>query len=133
MKNREFVRLAVTFTVFTVACGAVWAASPFFTGKSEPWDDDSAYYIVALAAAGFIAGLLSPRPSAVMYVGALLGQLGYMVLFQRVGPLIVLGVLFLLGYSLLPVFAGIAGTAARMLVVGGEDRARVLRVLRGEW
>lgn len=130
MNQRKIASIVVTLAIFTLACAAVWALSPLFTGYSEPWDGDGPYYFVALAIAGFIGGLLSPRPSAAMYLGAVLGQLGYMLLFQRVGPLIALGFVFLLGYSLIPMFAGITGTATRMLIAGGENRERVLRVFR---
>lgn len=125
MTGRWLAQSAWIVLLFTVACASVWAASPAFTGHREPWDDDGPYFLVALAVVGFCGGLLSPRPSLLMAFGSFLGQLGYMVIFGRIGPLILLGVIFLAGYSLVPAFAGVGGVAARRLVIA--RRARLSR------
>jgi hypothetical protein len=78
----------------------VWALSPLLAGHREPWDVDGLFYIVALFVAGSLAGLLAPRPLWAHYLGALVGQLVYQAVFLPIGPLIVLGAAFLLGYSL---------------------------------
>jgi hypothetical protein len=60
------------------------------------------------------------------YPGVLFGQLIYMLLFLPVGPLIVIGLIFLAGYSLLSL-AGAAGGAGMRRLVGtglGGDGAQ---------
>jgi hypothetical protein len=84
---------------------AVWALSPWLVGHREPWDAGGFFYLIALAAAGCVAGWVTPRPLWAHYVGAVVGQLLYEVLFLRIGPLFVLGIGFLLGYSLIFVVA----------------------------
>jgi hypothetical protein len=92
--------IGMTFIVSAVAGAAVWALSPVAVGYREPWDAPGYYYVVALLVAGSVAGMISPRPYWAHYLGAFIGQLGYEVLFLKVGPLFVLGAGFLLAYSL---------------------------------
>ncbi len=99
-------------SVSTVASALVWALSPFLVGHREPWDADGYFYVLGLAVSGSLAGLLAPRPLWAHYAGALVGQLGYELLFLRVGPLFVLGAAFLLGYSL--IFVAAAALAGRL-------------------
>ncbi len=98
-----------TIVVGAVASTAVWALSPWLTGRPEPWDADSAFYIAGLIVAGVLAGLLRPRPLWAHYAGAVAGQAAYELAFLAVGPLFVLGVAFLLGYSVVFVIAAAAG------------------------
>jgi hypothetical protein len=49
--------------------------------------------------AGAVAGPLTPKPIWALCLGALAGQLSYQVLFLKVGPLLPLSLLFLVGYS----------------------------------
>jgi hypothetical protein len=80
------------------------------SGHREPWDAEGLFYVVALFVAGLLAGLLAPRPLWAHYLGALLGQLGYEALFLTIGPLFVLGALFLIAYScIFLVSAAVAG------------------------
>ena len=101
----------------------VWALSVPFTGHREPWDAEGPYYLVALAVLGATSGALVPRPLWGHYVGAVAGQAGYQLLFLNIGPLFILGLLFLLGYS--AVFAGAAAIAAqfRRTSVNGKSAA----------
>jgi hypothetical protein len=48
--------------------------------------------------AGAVAGAMAPGPLWAHYVGSFAGQLGYELLFLRVGALVVIGAVFLLGY-----------------------------------
>jgi hypothetical protein len=113
MKPRAWSTLAVS-----AAIGAsVWALSPWLVGHREPWDADGQFYVFALAIAGFVAGLLVPRPLWAQYLGAFVGQLVYELLFLRVGALALLGVVFLLGYSLVYLLAA---------AVAGYIRSRLL-------
>ena len=113
MKSRS-ARLA--FATAALTCALVWAASPWFTGRREPWDADSPFYFAGLMIAGAVAGALTPKPIWALYLGAIAGQLSYQVLFLKVGPLLPLGVLFLVGYCL--VFLATA-------VLGGYIRTRL--------
>jgi len=57
------------------------------------------------------------RPLWGHYLGALIGQLGYELIFLRIGPLFFLGAAFLLGYSVIFLAAAaLAGSIRRRLV-----------------
>lgn len=99
-------------SVSAIASASLWALSPLLVGHREPWDADGVFYVLGLIISGALAGLLAPRPLWAHYAGALAGQLGYELLFLRVGPLFVLGATFLLGYSL--IFVAAAALAARL-------------------
>ena len=71
------------------------------TGKTEPWDAASPYYFVALAVAGGVSGAVVRRHLWAHYVGAVLGQVAYELAFLKLGPLFMLGLVFLAGYSLI--------------------------------
>jgi len=57
--------------------------------------------------AGAVAGALTPKPIWALYLGAIAGQFSYQVLFLKVGPLLPLGVLFLVVYGLVFLAAAI--------------------------
>ena len=65
------------------------------TGRNEPWDADSPYYFVALAVAGAVSGAVVPKHLWANYVGAVLGQAAYELAFLKLGPLFILGLVFL--------------------------------------
>ena len=101
MKNRA----VLTFMVAAVTSALVWAASPWLTGQREPWDAEFPFYFVALLVAGTVAGGLAPKPLWAHYLGSFIGQLSYEAIFLNLGPLFVLGAVFLLGYCLVFVAA----------------------------
>jgi hypothetical protein len=107
MKSRAWVAVLVS----VIASALVWALSPLLTGHREPWDADGVFYVAALVVAGSAAGLVAPRPLWAHYLGAIIGQLGYELLFLRIGALFFIGTLFLLGYSV--VFVAAAALAGR--------------------
>jgi len=96
MKNRA----VLTFMVAAMTSALVWVASPWLTGQREPWDAGFPFYFVALLVAGAVSGALGPKPLWAHYLGSFIGQLGYEVIFLKIGPLFVLGAVFLLGYCL---------------------------------
>ena len=96
MKNRA----VLAFMVAAVTSALVWAASPWLTGQREPWDAEFPFYFVALLVAGAVAGGLAPKPLWAHYLGSFIGQLSYQAIFLKLGPLFVLGAVFLLGYCL---------------------------------
>lgn len=105
-------RVWITVLVSAAVGAVIWALSPWVTGHREPWDAAGIYYVVALFVGGLVAGVLSPRPLWAHYVGAFIGQIGYEVLFLRVGPLFILGAAFLLGYTI--IFSIGAAVAAQL-------------------
>jgi hypothetical protein len=99
---------------FSAAAGAaIWALAPVLTGHTEPWDSDGLYYPLALFAAGIVLGSIGPRAIWAHAVGIVLGQLLYMVIFLPLGPLLLVGVVFLIGYSVLTLGGAGLGVAFR--------------------
>lgn len=94
-------RAALALVVSAVLAALIWAISPAVTGRAEPWDSDGPYYALALVLAGAVSGALVPRALWAHYLGAVAGQLGYQLLFLPIGPLLALGAVLLLVYSLL--------------------------------
>ena len=88
----------MTFIVAALASAAIWALTPMLTNHREPWDSEGGFYLAALGIAGAVAGAIAPRPLWAHYAGAFTGQLGYELIFLRVGPLILIGAMFLLVY-----------------------------------
>ena len=96
--------------VFNVLLSAIlgaliWALSPTITGQAEPWDAESAYYFVALFFAGALAAVPGKRPVWAIYIGIILGQLLFILLFLPVGPLLSIGLVYMAVYSLLSLLA----------------------------
>jgi hypothetical protein len=115
-------RAAVTFVVAALLGATIWLASPWVTGHKEPWDADGIFYLGALVVTGLIAGVVSPKPLWAHYFGSFIGQLSYGLLFLRVGPLVFVGVGFLLAYCLLFVAAAFAAARIRAFL-GGQQTA----------
>lgn len=90
----------LAFLVAAAASALVWVLSPWLTGHAEPWDTGGLYYVTALFVAGLISGSLVPRALWVHYLGAVVSQVVYEALFLEMGKLSLLGLGFLLGYSL---------------------------------
>jgi len=99
-----------TLIISALASVSIWLLTPVLTSRREPWDADGSFYIVALVIAGAVAGALAPKPLWAHYVGSFAGQLGYELIFLHVGPLIVIGAVFLLLYC--AVFSMAAALAA---------------------
>lgn len=98
------------FFVAAAMCAFIWALAPLLTGHTEPWDADGLFYPGSLVLTGLVAGGLMPKSLWAHYLGAIVGQLGYELLFLKVGALALLGAVFLLGYSL--IFLAAAASAA---------------------
>ena len=107
-------RTALAFAVAFSTSAAIWALSPALTGQSEPWDVDGPFYFGALVAAGAISGGLAPRPLWPLYLGAVVGQLTYELIFLKLGPLLPVGAVFLLGYSLIFLVAAAVAAQVRL-------------------
>ena len=114
-----------TFTLLVAALlsALVWALSPILTGHAEPWDANGPYYISALAIVGAVCGGLLPKPLWAHYIGAVLGQVTFELSFLSVGPLFLLGVLFLLGYSIVFLAAAAVAAYVRVRYMSGPNAA----------
>jgi hypothetical protein len=111
-------RAAMTVLVSVIASASIWALSPVLIGLREPWDTDGNFYVAALFVAGALAGTLSPKPLWAHYVGAIIGQLGYELTILHVGPLFLLGVVFLLAYGVVYLVAAALGGYVRSKIAG---------------
>jgi hypothetical protein len=113
---------APAFLVALVASALVWGLSPLVTGHLEPWDADGLYYVGALTVTGIVAGGFFPRPLWAHYLGSIVGQLTYELIFLKLGPLFLVGIVFLLAYSV--VFLVAAAIAARVRVYFARSTKR---------
>jgi len=116
MKSRAVFALVVAAAL----AAAIWALSMPITGHSEPWDAEALYYPVALGVAGVISGAIIPKHLWAHYVGALLGQVAYELVFLKLGPLFMVGLLFLAGYGIVFVLGAALAAFVRR---GGNHEA----------
>ena len=107
-------RAAFAFVLAAALSASVWALSPLLTGHAEPWDADGSYYLSALAIAGAVSGSLFPKPLWAHYVGAVFGQAAFEVAFLDMGPLFILGLLFLASSSIVFFAAAALGAFVRV-------------------
>jgi hypothetical protein len=118
-------RAGMTVLVSAIASASIWALSPFLIGLREPWDTDGNFYVAALFVAGLVAGTVSPKPLWAHYVGVLIGQIGYELTILHVGPLFLLGVVFLLAYGLVYLVAAALAGYVRSKIVGIPARTEL--------
>jgi hypothetical protein len=103
-----------TLIVSVLISATIWFLTPLLTHHREPWDADGSFYLVAILLAGTVAGTIAPKPLWAHYAGSFIGQLAYELLFLRIGPLVIVGAFFLLGFcALYSVAAGLAGLIHR--------------------
>lgn len=104
---------AATLVIAAALAAIVWTLSTTITGLSEPWDSESPYYVGGLAVAGAISGAISAKPLWAHYIGAIVGQALYMLVFLPLGPLVVLGLGFMAAFSAIFMGAAAGGAALR--------------------
>ena len=109
MKKDKIISFCVAFGLGAV----IWALSPLVTGEIEPWDADSQYYIVSLLVSGAIVGGLIPKNLWTVFLGVVIGQLIYILIFLPSGPLLSLGIIILGGYALFSLIAAIFAARLR--------------------
>ena len=105
--------------VAAVSTALIWALSRQLSGSAEPWDADNSFYPVALIVTGVLVGGILQKPLWALYIGAVGGQLLYMLVFLTSGPLLVLGIAFLFAYALLYLAGAIVGAVIRRSVKRG--------------
>ncbi len=106
-------QIVINLILSAVAGAAIWALSPMLTGHAEPWDANGLYYPAMLFVAGIVLGAIGPRAIWAHAVGIVLGQFLYMLIFLPLSPLMLLGIVFLLVYSLLTLGGAGLGSAFR--------------------
>lgn len=71
---------ALPFLIFALGVflgWMIWALSPAIAGHIEPWDADSACYMVALFFGGYMATLIHPPSWWLASLGIYVGQVAY--------------------------------------------------------
>ena len=117
MKKDLIISILVSGTLGAL----IWLFSPYATGMTEPWDAETPYYFICLFSAGLITGILCPRHIWVVLPSIVIGQLLFMFILlpaSNLGPLIIIGVLFMFLYGLLTLFGAFAGAATRRFIKG---------------
>jgi hypothetical protein len=107
------LEVTVAIVLAGLLSAAIWALSPSIAGHKEPWDASGYYYPAALSLGGLASGLIAPEALWAHYVGSLLGQIVWTLLFINVGPFFILGAGFLLTYSLLYLAGAFLGSRLR--------------------
>ena len=96
-----------------LAGAAIWGLSPLVTGHVEPWDAGGLYYTLALALGGGLCGSVTPKPLWPLYVGCVAGQILYLLGWLPTGPLLPVGLVFVLLWSLVFLVGAYVGSRAR--------------------
>lgn len=102
-----------SFLLATLAGVAIWSLSPLLTGHVEPWDAGGLYYTAALALGGCLCGSIAPNPLWPLYVGCVAGQTLYLLGWLPTGPLLPVGLVFVLLCSLVFLVGAYVGSRAR--------------------
>ena len=102
-----------SFLLATLAGAAIWSLSPLLTGHVEPWDAGGLYYTVALALGGGLCGSVSPKHLWPLYAGCVAGQVLYLLGWLPTGPLLPVGLVFVLLCSLVFLAGAYVGSRAR--------------------
>ncbi|MGE6688450.1 hypothetical protein ACQKFE_10755 [Stutzerimonas stutzeri] len=96
-----------------LAGAAIWGLSPLVTGHVEPWDAGGLYYTLALALGGGLCGSVTPKPLWPLYIGCVAGQILYLLGWLPTGPLLPVGLMFVLLWSLVFLVGAYVGSRAR--------------------
>lgn len=112
--NRKPTAWIATLLVSAAAAAGIWALSPLITGHQEPWDAAGHYYLWSLLLAGAFTGLVTHQVRWAYFAGAVAGQLLYMLIFLKAGPLILVGVLTLCLYSVAFYLSALAAGCLRL-------------------
>ena len=101
-------------TLVGISIGAmIWAISPHFVGYTQPWNAGGGYYPLVLLSAGIIAGIAMPNQPGALYVGAVLGQLAYLLFVLKSGVMADMSIALMLMYTLALLLGAIFGARIR--------------------
>ena len=111
----------------TAGGALIWLASPLVTGYREPWDSPGPYYMLSLGTLGAVLGALAPR---LFWLAALAGLCGEFLVFasQALFPpqeFWLLGVVVLVTYASIILFAAVLGALGRVLARWVQRRQSV--------
>ena len=101
------------FLVSATTALVVWALSPLLTGFKEPWDASGIYYSISLLLAGVVSGVIIANSLLAHYVGSIFGQLLYAIVFLPIEPLGIVGLFFVVIWSLLFLVGSYIGLLVR--------------------
>ena len=122
--KKDFI---ISILISGILGALIWAFSPYVTGMAEPWDAETPYYFTCLFVAGFITGIICPRHIWGAFLGIVIGQLLYMLIFLPLGPLIVIGIPVMFAFGLLALVGIFLGVRIRRFVkeymAGANNRA----------
>lgn len=103
--------------VASAAGAGIWLLSPILSGQAEPWDAAGVFYPGALLLAGLGTGYLEPTRWFLASSCVLLGQMavfaGRILATPGDGGLWPLGLVFLIGFSVISIAGGKLGALAR--------------------
>jgi len=102
-----------SFLIAALAGAAIWSLSPSMTGHVEPWHAGGLYYPAALALGGCLCGSIAPKPLWPLYAGCVAGQTLYLLGWLPTGPLLPVGLVFVLLCSLIFLAGAYVGSRAR--------------------
>jgi hypothetical protein len=99
---------------------SIWFFSPEMTGKIEPWDSGSLYYLISLILVGVITGVLKTKYFALVYLGSALSQIIFLYHFLPYPPSQYFGVglIFICFYSFIPLGSNILVTFIKSKIIG---------------
>ncbi len=118
MKSKPIIAI----TISGILAALVWAFSKHFTGHAEPWDGSFSYYLGGLFLAGFLSALVTPLPVWGHYLGAVTGQVAYMILSGG-GAFILLGIGFASLWSIAALFGAALALVVRFVLMRNENAA----------
>ena len=95
-RNRNVVAL-----IIGASFGAItWVSIVYFSGGAEPWDAEGSGYALWLFLAGGASYLIYPCRPIITAFGVFAGQVFAAISWGQVGPLFLIGLLFVAIYSL---------------------------------
>ena len=96
-----------------ISAGFVWFLFSNTNEQIEPWDSQAGPYAACLIFVGLLNGVIFKGPVWAQYVGAVVGQFLAMLVLGQLGALIIIGLLFLMLYTLLFLAGAFFGSALR--------------------
>ena len=93
-----------------VSGGVLWAGFNLLMGVSEPWDHSLFWlgYLIAMIDAA-VLGALASSSAWLAGVAVILSMLPVMALFSEIGPLLIVGLVLLVGLSIPAALSALAG------------------------
>jgi hypothetical protein len=124
-RENEDGSIAGSIVIGLLLGGGIWYLSPAIAGDTEPFDRWG-YYIPALCISGLFLGFVTGRASLHAAAAVAAGQILFVLFFLRpLGPLFMVGIVFIGACSALSVPTALAGVRLRARVAGRDDAGPV--------